>query len=357
MTYAVPSYRRDAVKQAAEALVRARQVLLTTHLHADGDGAGCEAALMAWLLARGAKGWIVNPTPFPDTYRFLLPEGVCLLDAGGAQAHEVASQVDLCVVLDTGEFPRIGRVGALLEGKKTLVVDHHPPGDRPIPGLSVRDPAACATGELLFDILRASEGDWPPQVSEGLYTAILTDTGSFRFSNATPAAHRIAAELLEGGVRGQELARRVYGSHPLRRMRLLHAALGELEVDPAGLVAWMTVPTAAYQVLNATPEDVEGLANYPREVEGVEMGILFRETARGQTKVSFRSNGRVDVNALARRFGGGGHEAASGAVVDGPLDVVRRRVVAAAVVAARSARGGGEGGEDGTPVVGGGGGD
>lgn len=348
MSYDLPLHRRDAVIQAAEALKGARRVILTTHLHADGDGAGCEAALLAWLLARGAEAWIVNPTPFPDTYTFLLADGACLLDPGSAQAREVAGKADLAVVLDTGEFPRIGRVAVLLEGKHTLVVDHHPSGDHPIPGLSVRDPAACATGELLFDILRSLEGDWPPQVGAGLYTAILTDTGSFRFANATPASHRIAAELLERGVKGAELARRLYGSQPLRRLRLLHASLAELEVDAEGLVAWMTVPTSAYQTLGATPEDLEGLANYPREVEGVEVGLLFRETARGQTKVSFRSNGRVDVRALARRFGGGGHEAASGAVVEGPLERVRAEVVAAAVAAAREVRGGGEGrGRDG----------
>jgi phosphoesterase RecJ-like protein len=345
MTYLTPSPRAAAVAAIAEALTWARRVLLTTHLNADGDGAGCQAALAAWLRDRGREAWIVNPTPFPDAFAFLLPEREWCLDPGSARARELAAGSDLVVVLDTGEVPRIGRVAELARGIPTAVVDHHPPGDNPIEGLSLRDPHACATGELVFDVLAALGGPWPPAVALGLYVAILTDTGSFRFSNSTPAAHHIVAALLEAGVDPEDTYRRVYGSHPLSRLRLLHAALGELEVDPEGLLAWMTVPTEAFQGLGASSDDLEGLANYPREVQGVEVGLLFRETAKGGTKVSFRANGEVDVNALARRFGGGGHVKAAGAMVERPLVQVREEVVAATLEAIRAARRG-----EGSPI-------
>jgi phosphoesterase RecJ-like protein len=152
------------------------------------------------------------------------------------------------------------------------------------------------------------------------------------------------ADLLERGVNPEKTHALVYGSAPLRKMRLLHASLAELMVDPAGDLAWMTVPTRAYQELGATPDDIEGLVDYPRGIRGVEVGVLFRETVRGATKISFRSNGRVDVNALARRFGGGGHVKASGALVERRLEEVREEVLESVRAAIR---GGEEGKEEG----------
>jgi len=230
----------------------------------------------------------------------------------------------------------------LIRDIPTAVIDHHPPGSAPIGGVSLRDPQACATGELVYDILTEAGGPWPTEAVVGLYVAILTDTGSFRFSNTSPSAHRIVASLLERGPDPEEIHRLVYGNTSPRKLRLLRASLGELVVDPQGDLAWMTVPSEAYRELAATPDDIEGLVDYPRGIEGVEVGLLFRETARGATKISFRSNGQVDVNALARKFGGGGHVKASGAMVERPLPQVREEVLAEARAAIRE-RGGDEG--------------
>ena len=153
-----------------------------------------------------------------------------------------------------------------------------------------------------------------------MYVAILTDTGSFRFSNATPDCHRIAAELIERGADPEELYKRIYGSAPVRKYRLLQAALDTLEYDETAGIAWMRVPTDAYQELDATPDDLEGLVDVPRGIEGAHVGLLFRSSNSGEIKVSFRSNGPLDVNELARRFGGGGHVKASGCMLAGPMD-------------------------------------
>lgn len=329
MSYQTPESRRAAVAEVLRALMKARRVLLTTHINADGDGVGSQVALAAWLREQDKESWIVNPTPFPESLHFLLPDRSWSIDAGSPKAREVAGAVDLVVVLDTGEVSRIGRVMQLIRGVPAAVIDHHPPGLDPIPGLSLRDPEAAATGELVFDLLKKAGGVWPPATALGLYVAILSDTGSFRFSNSSPAAHRIVAELLEMGVEPEQTYRQVYGNVPLRKLQVLHAALGELEVDEEGKMAWMTVPTQAFVDLDAHADDIEGLVDYPRGIEGVEVGILFRETVRGGTKVSFRSNGVVDVNALARSFGGGGHVKAAGALVERPLDRVREDVLRA----------------------------
>jgi phosphoesterase RecJ-like protein len=324
--YTTPGPRRRAVKQAADTMRAARRVVLTTHLNADGDGTGSEIAIAAWLRANGTRAHIINPTPFPDAFRFLLPDDGWVLEAGTAEARAACDQADLAVVVDTGEVQRIGRVKPMIEDLTTVVLDHHPPGDNAIGGVSLRDPTASATGELVYDVLLAAGGPWPEAALAGIYVAILTDTGSFRFSNSTPEAHRIAAELIAQGVDPEDIHQRVYGQAPLRRFRLLEACLPTLRVEDG--VGLMVVPTDAYETLGAANDDLEGLVDYPRAVEGVEVALLFRQTSKG-TKVSFRATGPVDVNALAREFGGGGHVKASGALIAGGLDDVIPRVVAA----------------------------
>jgi phosphoesterase RecJ-like protein len=238
--------------------------------------------------------------------------------------------------VDTGEKSRIGRVKPLVDHLKLAIVDHHPPGGDPLTGVDFRDPNASATGELVFDLVYANGGPWTPSVVQGLYIAILTDTGSFRFSNATASAHRTVAELISYGASPDGLYRAVYGDVPLRRYRLLREALDTLERSAEAPVAWMTVPDRAFRDLGCTSEDIEGMVDFPRGLEGVEVGLLVREIESGQVKVSFRSNGFADVNALARSFGGGGHVRASGALVRGELREVMDRVVRGAMEAART---------------------
>lgn len=336
MNYSIPEHRLPALRTLLEHLDQARRVVLTTHLNADGDGTGCQAALLELLRDRGVAARVVNPTPFPDTFRFLLPESPggqdLVLAAGSAEAEAWCATADLCVVVDTGEVGRIGRVRPMVSDILTLVIDHHPPGERPLEGPAIRDTTAAAAGELVLDLVTLAGGPWTRPVLEGLYTAILTDTGSFRFSNATPGAHQAVAELIERGVQPDVLYRRIYESVPLRRYRLLQAALEHLDRTSDGRVAWLTVPMDRYEDLDCEPGDLEGLTDYPRALKGVEVAMTFRTIPEG-IKISFRSNGGVDVNSLAQAFGGGGHVRASGALVAGALEDVREKAVAAAAEA------------------------
>ena len=329
MDYRTPVARNASVREVRNALLASRKAVLTTHLNADGDGAGCEAAVAAWLRANGTDAWIINPTPFPDSFKFLLGDPSWVVDASSSQAQSLCDQADLAVVLDTGEVPRIGRVRSLIRELTTVIIDHHQPGDQPIGGISLRDAEACATGELVFDVIRDAHGPWPRQTLEGLYVAILTDTGSFRFTNSTPGSHRVVAELIAMGVDPEEMHRRIYGAAPIRRYRLLERALATLEIDEAAGIAWMVIPQDAYLALGATQDDLEGMVDVPRSIEGAKVGLLFRQTATGEVKVSFRSSGPVNVNELAKRFGGGGHLKASGAMLPGPMDDAVKTVVQA----------------------------
>ena len=326
------SVGRDALQRMLRAMEGADRVVLTTHINADGDGAGSEAALAAYLVDRGTRVHIVNPTPFPEVLRFLvsrLPDDV-VLDAGGEAALEVCRQADLAVVLDTGEIPRIGCVHSLIAGKPIAVIDHHQPGDRAIETVAdLRDPSAAATGELVYELLETAGKGWPPGAADALFVAILTDTGGFRFSNASPRAFEVAGRLVALGARPEKLHSRVFSNFRLRRYQLLEAALATLTVSDDGRVAWMVVPQAMYERLRAAPDDLEGFVDVPRSLAGVEVALLFRRTSRGQTKISFRSTGEADVNVLAGQFGGGGHTKAAGALVDGELDEVVETVVGA----------------------------
>ncbi|NIQ53129.1 MAG: bifunctional oligoribonuclease/PAP phosphatase NrnA, partial [Gemmatimonadetes bacterium] len=247
------------------------------------------------------------------------------------------------VVLDTGEPGRVGRVAKHLREGAVIVIDHHPPSGDGIPGPGVRDPDACATGELIFDLFSlAGTGEWTDAMVQGLYGAIETDTGSFRFSNTTPRAHTIAADLLRRGIDPEEVYRRLHATVPIERMKMIQLALEHLETDEELPITWISVPRTVTHELGATADDLDGVAEYARNVEGTEVAILFRQTLDGSTKVSFRSNGDVDVNRVARAFGGGGHVKAAGALIGGPVEANRPRVLNAVREAVRDtlARGG-----------------
>lgn len=339
MSYNVPPSRIESVQAVLRVLERAQRVILTTHLNADGDGSGCEIALLSLLLESGKEAWIVNPTPFPELFLPLVSDPSRILDLEGEEAALRCKEADLLLVVDTGVTERIGKVAELAGHLRTVVIDHHPVSENAIEAeVTFLDTTASAAGELVFDLFWAKGGPWTPAALDGLYTAIFTDTGGFRFSNARPGTFRVAAELVERGASPDELASRVFGRSPLRRIRLLERALPTLEVSPDGRVGSMIIPADAYRELGCKPADLDGMVDFPREIEGVEVGLLFREIEPRRVKISLRSNRVVDVNAIASTLGGGGHVRASGALVEGEeVEELRMRVVATTVAATAAA--------------------
>jgi phosphoesterase RecJ-like protein len=193
-------------------------------------------------------------------------------------------------------------------------------------------PDATATAELIFDL--ASVAGWPltPESAQALYVGLLTDTGGFRFSNTTARALRVAAALLEKGVDPEEVYASVYASAPEGRVRLLAEVLQTLVVEPDVGLAWVSVPADALRRHEVTPDDLDGIVEFPRSIAGVRLALLFRHIGNGRIKVSFRSMGEVDVAALADQFGGGGHHRAAGASLAGTIADVEEKVLTAARV-------------------------
>lgn len=328
----VPAHRREGLRALLAAIEPLQRVVLTTHVNADGDGAGSQAAIAAWLNALGKRVHIANPTPFPTLYQHLLETPDLLRDPAHPQTARTIREADALFVLDTSEPRRVGRVAGAAAGRTVLVLDHHVVPERGFEGVIVQDPGACATGELVYDLLCTAgwERPWPAAASHGIYTALVTDTGSFRFANTTRRAHELAGDLIEQGVDPEREYRRIFATVPLRRVQLLRHALDNLEVDAQFPLTWISIDRGVMEELGATVEDLEGLVEHARSIEGTEVALLFRSTIDGGTKVSLRSAGDVDVNAIAREFGGGGHVKASGAVLPEPLPRARERVLAAA---------------------------
>lgn len=336
---AVPERRRAALERIVERLLRAERVVLTTHVNADGDGVGSQIALAVWLHGLGRYVRIVNPTPFPGMFRFLVPDASWIADAAEVAGEAALRQADVLAVLDTAEPSRIGRVAKHVKGRDVIVIDHHVEADTVIAGESLLDVTACATGELVYDLMQVANlpRPWPDALQAGIYTALVTDTGSFRFSNTSPRAHAVAGDLLRQGVDPERMYRRIYATVPLRRIELLREALDRLECDAEYPITWISIERGLMERLDATSEDLEGVIDHARSVEGTEVAILFRETADGATKVSFRSAGDTDVNVIARQFGGGGHVKASGALIGEGMATARPRVLDATRRALRSA--------------------
>lgn len=292
-----------------------RRFLVASHESPDGDAIASTLALANALREAGKEVVAFNRDGVPNDYRFLpgweqvvtrVPEDA-VFDAG--------------FVLDAGE---LRRAGAWIKGRcRTLInIDHHPHSEN-FGNIYWVDEAASATGVLVYRLLKAVGRPISLDVATCIYTTILSDTGSFRYSNADPEAFHVAGEMVTLGVDPWSIASGLYESQEEVRLRLLGLALPTLDVSACGTFAAITVTAEMFAATGTHAEHTDRFINYPRSIRGVEVAILFRQTGPERFKVGFRSKGKIDVGALAREFGGGGHHNAAGAELDGPLPVVR----------------------------------
>jgi len=325
---AIPPERARAEEEIAAILTPGRRIALTTHVNADGDGLGSEIALWHLLTAQRMRVTVANPTPVPDRLCFLVPEGV---DRSNRAAKEIEG-ADVVVVVDISDIGRLGDLATAVSKTRSPIVciDHHvSPGSLP-GGPRLVAPDASATAELVFDLATALGWEISTEAARALYVGILTDTGGFRFANTTPRVLRVASALLERGVDPESIYETVYASTPEGKVRLTAEVLQTLVVEPDMGLAWVTVPHDALARHNTTVDDLDGVVEYPRQIAGVRLALLFRPLASGRIKVSFRSMGNVDAAELAQGFGGGGHRKAAGASIEGSVAEVQERVLNAA---------------------------
>jgi phosphoesterase RecJ-like protein len=296
-------------------------VLLLGHVHPDGDVLGTLLGLGLALEDAGWRATFAGPHPVPDMLSFL----------PGAPRYEAWPRAprtfDVIVLTDC---PNHARTEGLLEqarGVATTVlnIDHHP-DNRRYGTVDWIDPSAAATGEMIWELLGRLALPLTPAVALNLYTAIHTDTGSFRYSNTTARTFQIAADLTRAGAAPALVTEWLYQRRALRALNELGELLRRVQVSEDGAVAWLSVPRGLVSEEFMAAEDV---VTYPRSIRGVKVAVLLREETPGQVKVSLRGKGEVPVNRIAGRFGGGGHENAAGCTVTGSLDDATTAVLAA----------------------------
>lgn len=311
------------LQQAKKFLLEHDDYLIVSHVQPDGDAVSSTLAV-GWLLSRlGKKFTMINEGVIPKRMNSLWHADE-LINMSEQLPQRSFSTV-ICV--DCADFERVGRTKELFTEDAIIVnIDHHPTNNR-YGAVNVVLPEAAATAEILFDLLNLFDIEWDVEVATAVYTGLLTDTGGFRYSNTSPKVMGIASTLLSYGVNGPELAETLLEEMTLPQLNVLVKALNTLTISSDGKVAWVHVTPQDMQDSGAINEDLEGIVNYPRNIQGVEVGILFKQVNTGAVKVSLRSAGKVDVAALAQSFGGGGHVRAAGCRIEGELEDIMTQVV------------------------------
>lgn len=293
-----------------------QRFLLTSHARPDGDAVGSALACSQILRLMGKEAEVVlrdgvpriyQPLPFADTV---------------VTAERVNGKYEAAIILECDSIQRTRLQG--LEDRFLINIDHHVSG-RPFAHVNWIDPKAVATAELVYKLAGEAGVKISPEIATCIYTAVLTDTGSFMFEGTNEHTFALARELVLAGADPAHCARNVYFGHSTAKMRLLGAALSNLHRE--GPLAWIWVTREQMEQAGAKEEDCEGLVNYALSIHDVEVAAFFRELSDGRFRVSLRSKGQLNVSTVAQQFGGGGHECASGCALDGPLSIAVSRVV------------------------------
>lgn len=297
--------------------------LIVSHINPEGDAIGSCIALALGLKKMRKSVYILSKDPVPDILKFL-PHSDLI------NTKKPSINFDVLILVDCNTIERTGLSslgGKNIKIKATAIIDHHStisPDKRHIIWV---DSKASATGELIYKFLKALRIPIDKKIATNLYTAILTDTGGFQYSNTSVESVRIASDLIEAGAEPWKIAKEVYESISLNCLRLLSQML--LTLEKRGKIAWVTVTRLMFKKTNTCAQDTENFVDYPRKVKGVEVAVLFREKAKSRYKVSLRSKGKVNVADIAKTFGGGGHVSAAGCVVNGSLTEVKKKVLKA----------------------------
>ena len=308
----------------ARELKNNERFLVATHVNPDGDAIGSLGALALVLEGMDKQVVAYCQDEVPLFLRFLPYSDRIVREISGPDHFEVA------VVLDCGELDRIGSAAEVLQHVgKIIHIDHHSSSDD-FGQINLVRPECSSTAEILYEIFQAIPVSLTPEAAENIYTAILTDTGSFRFANTTPKALAIAAEMVELGVLPEKVAGEIYDSMSPERIELLSLSLNTLTLRKNGRVAAMHVSRRMLEETGTSLIDTDGFVNYPRAISTAEIAIFFREMDGNEVNVSLRSRGGLNVAEFARIHGGGGHNNAAACRLKGSLSEVKEKILTAA---------------------------
>jgi phosphoesterase RecJ-like protein len=299
--------------------IRARQrFVLSSHSRPDGDSIGSQLAMLYALQAMGKEALAVNADPASPP----------LLAFPGVRDIRISSRIegefDAAIIMECGDLKRTGVSG--LERFFVINIDHHP-GNTGYGQINWFDPSAAACAEMVFDLVRALGVPLSKEIATHVYLAILTDTGSFHYSGISPRTFEICRQCLEAGVDPVAVARNVYDSNNMGRLKLFGAVLGAMQIDQTGRIAIVYVDHEMARIAGGTYEDTEGLVNLPLTVKEIEAVVFFKQEKGDEYRVSLRSKGDIDIGVIAKEYGGGGHKNAAGATISGPIEELQKVLV------------------------------
>lgn len=308
----------EPVAAIRDAILQRQRFLITSHARPDGDAIGSQVAMAYALRRLGKQVQMVNADPAP--LQFQTFPGVRDIQVSAT----VQGPFDAAIVMECADLSRTGVEG--FDKYFLINIDHHP-GNRSYGAINWFDPGAAACSEMVFDVINALGVTLTPEIATHIYLAILTDTGGFHFSHITPRTFDICRRCTAAGAEPEAIARAVYDSSTMGRLRLMGAVLHNLEYEGSGRAALAALTLKLLEETGATHDDIDGLINIPLTVKEIQAVAFFKEIAPDNFRISLRSKGDVDVNRVANAFGGGGHKNAAGCTLDGPYSEVRRKLV------------------------------
>ncbi len=311
------------IDRIIEGLKDSQHICVVGHIRPDGDCVGSQLGLTLALRNEGKKACCWNEDCIPQKYEFLDPDHVI-------QKPKPGCKFDAVIATDAATFERLGKVGEHIQDRKLLInIDHHQSNSRfgDLNWVSAREPS---TGELIFRLLKIAKWPITKTIADCLFTAVSTDTGSFQYPTTRPGTYHVAGELVRRGADLAKICDEVYQSYPLSRARLLKHVYSHFRLTHRNQIAYFWLKKADFIRSGADSCDSEGLIDHIRAIAPVVVACVFEEVEPDLTRISLRSKSeKVDVNAIAAQFGGGGHMAAAGARIPGNPLMVQRQVIAA----------------------------
>jgi phosphoesterase RecJ-like protein len=306
------------LSQVVALIEQKQKFMITSHIRPDGDGLGSGLALYWMLRSLGKEAAVILRDRVPPAYLVLPGSDLVRVEP------DVTESFDAAFVIECSDVDRPGLPG--LKDQLVVNIDHHSTTE-PFGDINWIDSTAAAVGEMIYNLSKALGVEVTKEIAECIYTALLTDTGSFHFSNTTERTLKIASELVRRGVEPARISQALFYSYPFSKVRLLGLVLSTIERDETGRIAWVTMDREVMYEADASEEDSDGIVNHALSIGEVEAVAFFKELAPGIYRVSLRSKGKNNVAKVAETFGGGGHRNAAGCRVEGDFEEVKRRVI------------------------------
>ncbi|HZK01583.1 MAG TPA: bifunctional oligoribonuclease/PAP phosphatase NrnA [Anaerovoracaceae bacterium] len=306
--------KEKSLAEIGNVLSSADSILIFPHIQIDGDALGSSVALCGAFRKRGKKADIIIEDKIPENIKFL-DKGYCVWDTD-------ITKPDVCIAVDCSDISRIVKRRDIFNGcKRTVSIDHHATAV-PFADLNYLDDGASSTGEIILRLLKAMKWSIESDIAEAIYTAIVTDTGRFMYSNTSGKTHRIVAELLDTGMDHNKVSVEVYQRNRLERIRLINSIMSTLEIASHGRCSLAIMTEQMLMDTGAYVEETEGVVEELRSIDGVEISAFLKQE-KDNVKVTLRSKTEADVSKIAMQFNGGGHKRAAGCTISGDINEVK----------------------------------